>query len=59
MIWKVQGMHGERGGNDYLTDGIIRINGSCTECAMQDEGEPYEVIVEWNGVKETFQMKRR
>jgi hypothetical protein len=59
VIWKVQGMHGERGGNDYLTDGTIRISGSCTGCAMQGKDEPYEVTVEWNGVTETFQVKRR
>ncbi|WP_034670930.1 hypothetical protein [Ectobacillus panaciterrae] len=55
--WRVTDGIWESNGNMPLDNGRINLSSFCSGCATYDREEPFTVTVEWNGKKETFQMK--
>jgi hypothetical protein len=55
--YKIKGMYGAHSGDRGIKNGKIRIHNECERCSMQSRSMPYEVVIEWNGKKEIFQLK--
>ncbi len=55
--WRVEDNSSKQEGTGFIERGTIQLKSSCSGCAVHDKEEVFLVTIEWDGKKESFEMR--